>query len=71
MRGLIRAAWYAANGNGHPQIRPHISDPLINEFRHAVLAGLSDVPRIPGAKHSAARHGGGTCWSYPMTSGLT
>jgi hypothetical protein len=31
---------------------------LITEFRHAVLAGLSDVPRIPGPRHSTAQHPG-------------
>ena len=33
-------------------------DPLIREFRHAVLAGCSDVPRIPGPRSSTAQHPG-------------
>jgi transposase len=57
LRGLIRA-WRAARDQGLPEIPPHIRDPLIREFRHAVLAGLSDVPRIPGPKHSTAQHPG-------------
>ncbi len=32
--------------------------PLVREFRHAVLAGLSDLPRIPGPKNSTAQHSG-------------
>jgi transposase len=57
LRGLIRA-WHAARQRGHPEIPPHIRDPLIGEFRHAVLAGLSDLPRIPGPKHATAQHPG-------------
>jgi hypothetical protein len=34
------------------------ADPLIREFRRAVRVGLSDVPRIPGPKHSTAQHPG-------------
>jgi transposase len=57
LRGLIRA-WHAARDAGQPAIAPHIASPLIREFRHAVLAGLSDVPRIPGPKSSTAQHPG-------------
>jgi len=57
LRGLIRA-WHQARDQGIPEIPEHIRDPLIKEFRHAVLAGLSDVPRIPGPKHSTAQHPG-------------
>ena len=46
----------AALDDGQPEIPPHIAGPLIHEFRHAVLAGLSDVPRIPGPKSSTAQH---------------
>ncbi len=35
-----------------------IREPLAREFRHAVLAGLSDVPRIPGPKHTTCQHPG-------------
>ena len=57
LRGLI-SAWHAARSAGQAEIPPHIRDPLLSEFRHAVLAGLSDVPRIPGPKHTTAQHPG-------------
>jgi transposase len=57
LRGLIRA-WHAARDAGQPGIPPHIASPLIREFRHAILAGLSEVPRIPGPKSSTAQHPG-------------
>jgi transposase len=57
LRGLI-SAWHAARDAGLPEIPADIRDPLIKEFRHAVLAGLSDVPRIPGPRHSTAQHPG-------------
>lgn len=43
---------------GLPNIPEDIRDPLVRKFRHAVLAGLADVPRIPGPKHSAGQHPG-------------
>ena len=55
LRGLIRA-WHAARSAGQAEIPPDIRDPLLREFRHAVLAGCSDVPRIPGPKHTTAQH---------------
>ena len=57
LRGLIRG-WHAARDAGQPQIPPGIRDPLLREFRHAVLAGLSDVHRVPGPKSSTAQHPG-------------
>jgi hypothetical protein len=57
LRGLIRA-WHAARDTGQDQIPAAVRDPLITEFRHAVLAGLSDLPRIPGPKGSTAQHPG-------------
>jgi transposase len=57
LRGLIRA-WHTARDAGQPEIPPHIRDPLLHEFRHAVLAGLSDIPRIPGPKNSTGQHPG-------------
>jgi len=57
LRGLIRA-WHAASDAGQPAICPDIAGPLIREFRHAVLAGLASVPRIPGPKSSTAQHPG-------------
>jgi transposase len=57
LRRLIRA-WHTARHQGLPEIPAHLRNPLIREFRHAVLAGLSDVPRIPGPKSSTAQHPG-------------
>jgi transposase len=57
LRGLIQA-WHAARDASLPQIPARIADPLTREFRHAVLAGLSDVPRIPGPRHCTAQHPG-------------
>jgi transposase len=57
LRGLIRA-WHAARQRGQPGIPRYVRDPLIREFRHAVLAGCSDIPRIPGPKHATAQHPG-------------
>jgi transposase len=57
LRGLIRA-WHAARGQGLPEIPARVRDPLLKEFRHAVLAGLAGVPRIPGPKSRTAQHPG-------------
>jgi hypothetical protein len=57
LRGLIRA-WHAARSQGLPEIPARVRDPLVSEFRHAVLAGCADVPRIPGPKSSTAQHPG-------------
>jgi transposase len=57
LRGLVRA-WHAARGRGLAEIPARTRDPLISELRHAVLAGLADVPRIPGPKSSTAQHPG-------------
>jgi transposase len=57
LRGLIRA-WHAARDAGQPEILPQIRDPLIREFRNAVLAGCCDVPRIPGPRSTTAQHPG-------------
>jgi transposase len=57
LRGLIRA-WHTARDAGQPAIPPGIAAPLAREFRHAVLVGCCDVPRIPGPKNSTAQHPG-------------
>ncbi len=57
LRHLIRA-WHKARDQGLPAIPAAITGPLTREFRHAVLAGLSDLPRIPGPKHSTGQHPG-------------
>ena len=35
-----------------------MADPLAHEFRHAVLAGLASVPRVPGPKNSTKQRPG-------------
>ena len=57
LRGLIRA-WHDARGAGLAAIPADTADPLILEFRRAVRAGLSAVPRIPGPKNTTAQHPG-------------
>ena len=57
LRGLIRA-WHKARDTGQPAIPPQIAGPLLREFRHAILAGLSSVPRVPGPKNSTAQRPG-------------
>jgi transposase len=54
----LTGAWHRARDTGLAGIPPPIRDPLTREFRHAVLAGLSDVPRIPGPKNTTAQHPG-------------
>jgi hypothetical protein len=49
---------HAALQEGLARIPATVADPLIKEFRHAVLAGLASIPRIPGPKHSTAQHPG-------------
>ena len=51
LRGLIRA-WHAAREQGLSAIPAAVREPLAHEFRHAVLAGLASVPRVPGPKNS-------------------
>ena len=57
LRGLIRA-WHAARDASQPAIPPRLAEPLLREFRHAVLAGLSSVPRVPGPKRTTAQRPG-------------
>jgi transposase len=57
LRGLIRA-WHDACDDSQPAIPAAVADPLALEFRRAVTVGLSQVPRIPGPKHSTAQHPG-------------
>jgi hypothetical protein len=57
LRGLIHA-WHAAREQGLPAIPAGAAGPLVHEFRHAVLAGLASVPRIPGPKNSTKQRPG-------------
>ena len=47
LRGLIHA-WHAAREQGLDAIPAGVREPLEHEFRHAVLAGLASVARVPG-----------------------
>jgi hypothetical protein len=57
LRKLI-TGWHQACDAGQDRIPAKIADPLIIAFRRAVIVGLSQVPRIPGPKHSTAQHPG-------------
>jgi len=57
LRGLIRA-WRDARDTSLARIPAAAADPLTLEFRRAVTAGLSQVPRIPGPENSTAQHPG-------------
>ena len=57
LRDLIRA-WHAAREQGLDAIPAAVRKPLEHEFRHAVLAGLASVPRVPGPKNSTRQQPG-------------
>ena len=57
LRGMIHA-WHAACEQGLPAIPDDVMKPLAHEFRHAVLAGLASVPRVPGPKNSTKQRPG-------------
>jgi hypothetical protein len=57
LRGMIRE-WHAAVDQGLPVIPADDLKPLEREFRHAVLAGLASVPRVPGPKNQVKQKPG-------------
>jgi transposase len=57
LRGLVKA-WHAAREQGLAAIPADVTEPLAHEFRHAVLAGLASVPRVPGPKNSTKQRPG-------------
>lgn len=57
LRGLI-AAWHTARDAGLPATPDDVRKKLITEFRQAVLVGLSQVPLVPGPRHSTAQRPG-------------
>jgi len=57
LRGMIHA-WHAAREQGLPAIPADALTSLEREFRHAVLAGLASVPRVPGPKNSTRQRPG-------------
>ena len=54
LRGLIHAA-NQARDQGLAAVPPQITAPLIHDYRHGVLAGLSEIPRRPGRKQHPCR----------------
>jgi transposase len=57
LRGLIHA-WHEARDQQLSLIPADIAGPLEKEFRHAVLAGLASVPRVPGPRNSTKQKPG-------------
>ncbi len=57
LRGIIHA-WHAAVEQGLTAIPADVLKPLAHEFRHAVLAGLASVPRVPGPKNTTKQRPG-------------
>jgi len=54
LQGLIHAA-NTARAQGLPAIPSEAAAPLIHAFRHGVLLGLSQIPRVPGRKQEPGR----------------
>jgi transposase len=57
LRGMIRA-WHDALDQRLPVIPADVLKPLEREFRHAVLAGLATVHRVPGPKNQVKQRPG-------------
>ncbi len=54
LQGLIHAA-NTARAQGLPAIPAEAAAPLIHAFKHGVLLGLSQVPKVPGRKQRPCR----------------
>jgi transposase len=54
LQELIHAA-NTARAQGLPAIPGEVAAPLIHAFKHGVLLGLSQIPRIPGRKQEPCR----------------
>jgi transposase len=54
LQELIHAA-NTARTQGLPAIPGNIAAPLIHAFKHGVLVGLSQIPRVPGRKQEPCR----------------
>jgi transposase len=54
LQGLIHAA-NTARAEGLPAIPDQVAAPLIHAFRHGVLVGLSEVPKVTGRKQRPGR----------------
>jgi len=54
LQGLVHAA-NTARGQGLPAVPGQIAGPLIHAFRHGVILGLSQVPKVAGRKQQPCR----------------
>ena len=54
LQELIHAA-NTARAQGLPAIPGEVAAPLIHAFKHGVLLGLSQIPRVPGRKQEPCR----------------
>jgi hypothetical protein len=54
LQGLVHAA-NTARAQRLPAIPGEVAAPLIHAFRHGVLVGLSQIPRVPGRKQEPCR----------------
>jgi transposase len=54
LQGLIHAA-NTARAQGLSAIPGEVAAPLIHAFKHGVLVGLSQIPRVPGRKQEPCR----------------
>jgi transposase len=54
LQGLIHAA-NTARAQGLPALPGEVAAPLIHAFKHGVLVGLSQIPRVPGRKQEPCR----------------
>ena len=70
LRGMIHA-WHAACEQGLPAIPAGTLEPLAHEFRHAVLAGLASVPRVPGRRTARSRSPAASCWNSAAAAATT
>ena len=70
LRGLIHA-WHAAREQGLDAIPAGVRNPLEHEFRHAVLAGLASVPRVPGRRTARNSGPAASCWNFATTVAAT
>jgi hypothetical protein len=54
LQGLIHAA-NTARAQGLPAIPGEVAAPLTHAFRHGVLVGVAQIPRVPGRKQQPCR----------------
>jgi transposase len=52
----LNTAAHEAREHGGSVIPPEVADPLLHDWRHAILVGLANHPRKPGRKQSKTRN---------------